>query len=238
MKSYDDCEKKVNIVVAHYTEDLSWLPSITLPPVYTYDLNIYSKLKQNDIEPVYNQLKSQCKNARCVFVKKLQNIGREGHTYLQHIVSNYETICENPNNITVFLQGKLSDHLHAYGKSTEKQLILDIVEEANKSGRSSSYAHAWNVGGNSAHSGFRTLTSSTLYNGTYKDWFEFYIDPKFPEAVRWWIAALFAVRNDYIACRPKSYYQHILSCLDGICPETVYFLERSWWHIFKKSIII
>jgi hypothetical protein len=69
------------IVVARYTESLNWTQG--------YPCIVYNKGPQ-----AY----SGCIN--------LPNIGREAHTYLHHIVTNYE----NLDNYTVFLQGNPFDH--------------------------------------------------------------------------------------------------------------------------------
>ena len=70
----------IELVVARYREDLSWLRNI--PPA---------------ISP-------------CVYDKSpdgnLPNVGREAHTYLHHICENYDVLAE----FTVFAQGKPFDH--------------------------------------------------------------------------------------------------------------------------------
>ncbi|KAI4132809.1 MAG: hypothetical protein LQ338_000513 [Usnochroma carphineum] len=77
------------IVVAHYYEDLSWL-------------------KQSGAECcVYS--KGGNKNApELPFAfEPLPNIGREGHTFLYHIVNNYDNLAE----VTLFVQGRIDDRV-------------------------------------------------------------------------------------------------------------------------------
>ena len=69
------------IVVAKYKEDISWCKSYTTT--------------------IYNKGDDYVENAI-----PLPNIGREAHTYLYHIVENYDNLDE----YTVFLQGNPSDH--------------------------------------------------------------------------------------------------------------------------------
>lgn len=74
------------LVVARYNEDIEW--------VLPYD----------DIAVVYNK----GYNLPINFKKVLQtpNIGREGHTYLHHIITNYGSIV----NKTIFVQGGPFEH--------------------------------------------------------------------------------------------------------------------------------
>ena len=67
---------ELTIVVARHEEDVQWTEA-------------YS-----DICTLYNKGESK-PNASLPFVIRLANVGREGHTYLYHIVSNYESLSEN-----------------------------------------------------------------------------------------------------------------------------------------------
>ena len=72
---------KTELVIARYNEDLSWTTTINDPDVYC---TIYNKGKPIDLP--------------CI---PLPNIGRESHTYLQHIINNYNNLAD----ITIFCQG-------------------------------------------------------------------------------------------------------------------------------------
>jgi hypothetical protein len=72
---------KTEIVVARYNEDLSWLKKIPK----TIKITIYNK-GNDDIDFPFIQL---------------PNIGRESHTYLYHIIQNYDNLAEQ----TIFCQG-------------------------------------------------------------------------------------------------------------------------------------
>jgi len=67
---------ELTIVVARHEEDVQWTEA-------------YS-----DICTLYNKGESK-PNASLPFVIRLENTGREGHTYLYHIVSNYESLSAN-----------------------------------------------------------------------------------------------------------------------------------------------
>jgi hypothetical protein len=74
------------VVVARYNEDISWLKNVKL------DYIIYNKGEDNiDFD--------------CV---KLENIGREAHTMLYHIIKNFNNLAD----YTIFLQGDPFFHCH------------------------------------------------------------------------------------------------------------------------------
>ena len=74
----DKTKKDLEIVISRYNEDISWTESI------------------EEYCTVYN--KGDTLNVDTI---ELNNIGREAHTYLYHIVNNYD----NLSDYTIFLQG-------------------------------------------------------------------------------------------------------------------------------------
>lgn len=80
-------KNKVELVIARYNENVEWI-------------NAYS-----DIITLYN--KGNDNLDTCIYtVIKLPNYGREGHTYLYHIITNYENLKER----TIFSQGSPFEH--------------------------------------------------------------------------------------------------------------------------------
>jgi hypothetical protein len=75
--------KEISVVVARYNENVEWVRA-------------YS-----DIAFIYNKGEPITEKAL-----QLENVGREGHTYLYHIITNYNTLTER----TVFLQGNPFEH--------------------------------------------------------------------------------------------------------------------------------
>jgi hypothetical protein len=75
--------KEISVVVARYNENVEWVRA-------------YS-----DIAFIYNKGYTIVENA-----KPLDNIGREGHTYLHHITTEYDRLTDR----TVFLQGNPFEH--------------------------------------------------------------------------------------------------------------------------------
>ena len=78
------------VVIANYEEDLKWVDEI---PTSLYNkLTIYNKGSEKDYTSLIN------KGAE---IHKLPNIGREAHTYLYHVIKNYNNLPE----VILFLPG-------------------------------------------------------------------------------------------------------------------------------------
>lgn len=212
---------KTSLAVAHYNEDLAWLrAAATLDGVHIY---IYAK----------GPTTPAVVDASCCH---LTNIGREAHTYLYHIIKHYDAIASSPTGVTVFMQGRVRDHLQWYGHVTETELIRGLVQQAHTQGCSAGYARAWDAGDYSAHGHLRIPTCSpNPKNLTFRDWFETHLGQAFPplSELVWWVGALFAVRHDRIARHPVSLYQNLIKELDSPDPEAGHFFERSWYYIFR-----
>ena len=87
----------IELVVARYQEDLSWLHNI--PP--QLQVRVYDKSSDGD----------------------LPNIGREAHTYLHHIVEHYDALPE----LIIFAQGKPFDHAFDFHKTLRALAIENDV---------------------------------------------------------------------------------------------------------------
>eukprot|EP00968_Pinguiococcus_pyrenoidosus_P027595 scaffold7381_cov310-Pinguiococcus_pyrenoidosus.AAC.141 len=77
------------VVLAHYSEDLAWLQTYAGPGL---SWRVYSKAEDAAQVPSG--------------AERLPNVGREGHTYLHHVVSNYHALAE----WTVFSQAGAPSH--------------------------------------------------------------------------------------------------------------------------------
>jgi hypothetical protein len=87
MISKEEVKKKYQFVVARYNEDIQWLfPFKDI--VYLYNKGNY--------HPSLDSFKTIA----------LPNIGRESHTYLTHIVENYDNLAEH----VLFFQAHIDDH--------------------------------------------------------------------------------------------------------------------------------
>ena len=84
----DNMDKTVEIVVARYNENLEWLKH---HPFSEYNVIIYNKGTNNNFY----------KPKKLKYIENLENVGKCDHTYLYHIIKNYD----NLSDITIFLPG-------------------------------------------------------------------------------------------------------------------------------------
>jgi hypothetical protein len=103
-------KKSIEIVISRYNEDLSWTTKV---PFNKYKYIVYNKGDNEDYNKT-NILRSY----------NIKNQGKCDHTYLYHIVHNYNNLSE----IVVFLPGCL-DVFFKYSKAT---ILLDLIEKYNE----------------------------------------------------------------------------------------------------------
>jgi len=92
--------KILEFVIAKYKEDASWVTILEPHKITIYD-------KSNGTIP---------------------NIGRETHTYLHHIVNNYDNLAD----VTVFLQGNPFDHTTLSVSQAHSSISIDELSERIK----------------------------------------------------------------------------------------------------------
>ncbi len=185
----------VEYVVAHYNEDLSWLTP------YAEKAHIYHKgILGESPFPVANWT-------------PLQNVGREGHTYLVHILEHYDDLAD----ITFFLQGRIDDHM--FGKTLDDLLREAIIKGAGFMGTKFPLFH--NLSRN--RSGFIAF-------------WEKLFEEKFSEDTFFYANACFAVRKEIILLHPREFYEVILRRLSRSAnPEEGYWVERMWYRMFDTT---
>lgn len=205
----------VTVVIAHYTEDLEWSRDLLLDG---HTVVVYSKGPGGD----------------------LPNTGRESHTYLHHVVKEWDAITANPAGVTVFLQGCIADHLPHYdSEPTEpRAFVAAIAGQARKHGMSRAGARAWDAGYYSARWDFKIPDQPDVKpcGLAFGPWFVRHVTPVYPfTRLEWHVGALFAVRNDVIVkSRPWRYYQELLAQLaDHPNPAVGHYFERAWRYVFR-----
>jgi hypothetical protein len=103
----------VELVISRYNEDLEWLK---YPPFCNYYHTIYNKEITTNTPSI-----SFYTNDKTLNVIPLENIGRESHTYLYHIIKNYNKL----SKLTLFLPGSLNQNLNKLNKA---KYILKLYE--------------------------------------------------------------------------------------------------------------
>jgi hypothetical protein len=188
----------MKIVVARYNEDISWTKQFT-------NVLIYNKGKDLD-NTEYN-------------VIKLNNVGREGHTFYKHIYDNYDNLDEH----TIFLQGDPFAH------------TINLIDKLNKyiNNKNLKYERigytelrCW-LSGCKIHIGLPIKEVYKKLFGSEKEEMEFFFTG----------GGQFIVSKEIILSRPKNFYLKIVKLLEyDVDPIEGYIIERINELIFHEPI--
>jgi len=211
-----------DVIISKYNENVSKIN--LFKNVYLYDKNPINS------ENFYKYVKPD------VHYEHLKNVGRESHTYLHHIIKNYD----NLNDINIFLSGSTFDEnpnhkLEIFNKLVlisnktkntvffkNKHYILELFYNFKlKKHKTTSIEN--NI--------FDDCHELQQYKGNYKDW---YIDNFGYRSVNYGsFGGILVLHKRHILQHPKKYYEHFLSYLDNHnSPEVGHYLERAWGAVF------
>lgn len=217
----------IEVVIARYNEDLSW----TLEePFNKFKYTVYNKGPNDNFEKT-NVIKTI----------PLVNVGKNDHTYLHHIIENYN----NLSDITIFFPGSINID---YKKEKAKRILYKIIE--------SNYQNAYFFGDkhksvkvsfkNFKLDHWQTTDKKNLnLNGEsqlklcrlrpYKVWYTYFFGNI---AAKWsTLWGVFSIDKRDIIQHPIQRYQHlILTINDHSNPEAGHYIERSWGAIFYPLI--
>lgn len=220
-------KNNVEIVVARYNEDLYWLNEY---PFNQFEYIVYNK---GDNE---NFHKTNVKE-----IVELPNIGRCDHTYLYHIIKNYD----NLSNVVVFFPGSVD----MANKKPKAVRILEYIIKTN-------YENAFFLGTHhnslrEAYAGFKLDNYSCSYHQNYNKnpenrlqfckirpygkWYNFF----FKDIVAHWVTfgGIFSIDKRDILQHPIDRYQFIIQTVSiHSNPEAGHYIERSWCAIFYPLI--
>jgi len=196
----------MDVVIARYNEPTEWTQKIPS----AYKVHLYNKGS-----PLEGSI-------------QLENIGRESHTYLTHIVRNYDQLAE----CTIFTQANPFDHVK-YATMSIPVWFKKWKQEVEYYGYTRGQEITTNDDFHWSDDGDVTLQDLTL-----GQWTDKYIDSdtiEFPH-VFMYDGACFGIRRDLILKRPKAYYQRLLDRHTTVNPEESYFMERMWLYVFKVKV--
>jgi hypothetical protein len=223
-----------DMVIARYKEQLPWLPkynSYTFRNIYLYNKNEADNTKSA------SELGCTLNGKECV-KQNLKNEGRCDHTYLYHIINNYDNLAD----VTIFTKG--SSDMHRERKKLEFT-IKKVFETRNTVMSIEESPTALHV-----HAGTFKLNSYTSSHPSNKTGEDIYNIKMKPAEIRpfgkWYqkhfpqlniykavYAGVFAVSRNHIHQHPKSYYQQFIKELEGHSnPEVGHYFERAWVAIF------
>lgn len=211
---------KKQIVISRYNEDISWVKKISREDIEIFIYNKGEKIEEEFTEDIK--------------VLNLENIGRESHTYLHHIINNYGNFPEK----IIFTQGHPDDHVPQDFKNNflsffnsnlefeyfskdilEMKILEDGVEESgNLNGSFWRNKH-------SPSSCCVTIPSEIIPDIQSKKWI-------------FGTGAIFGVSKNLINKNSKEFYIRCLEILGKSSnvsnPPEGHAFERSWYLIFNQ----
>ena len=192
----------MKIVISRYNENIDWANGIDNCIIYNKGITPVTT-----IHPVI----------------PLPNVGREGHTYLHHIIMNYDKL----DDYTVFLQGFPFDHTPQL-----EYIINDIKNKVYQENASFSY----------------TIISKDIFTITLDDncyyghslskevYPKVFGKEKAEHEFIFGAGAQFIVSKEAILSRTKDFYKNIAKLLDySVNPVEGFVIERFWHMIFTHT---
>lgn len=184
----------IGVVIARYNEDVAWALGIK------HKIYLYNKGKPN--LPI-NSI-------------QLKNVGREAHTYLHHVVSNYDCL----DDYTVFLQGNPTDHgFYDTFETVDKFNAFTFLEDFHPFLRKSE--------------NFKYLTRPGTDHNLFDSAKQHNINLPIQELYEFVQGAQFAVKKENILIRPKAVYEHLLHTSSTSGDFFAHTMERMWKYLFN-----
>lgn len=154
----------------------------------------------------------------------LPNVGREAHTYLNHILEHYDELAE----VTLFCQGRPFDHVPDFQKVVQQMMqgnprvqdffwmgfVMDVDFPDG------SLFRDW-----SKNEDGRGLDLARFYT----DLFGERLQP--PATFPFFLGAHFAVTREVVLSRPRGFYEHALTVSEAF-PDAAHCFERCWDKVF------
>ena len=213
----------VKIIISRYNENLNWLEE---EPFRDFNFIVYNKGENDDFN-----------KTNVIDVIQLPNIGKCDHTYLYHIINNFD----NLDDILIFLPGSLNI-------SSKKSKAIEMLERI----KINNFQNAVFIGNYS-----RSILKE-FYDFTLSRWCSSYSDnyeknsscSVFPANIqpfgRWYLhnfgnlsvnyytfQGIFSVHKNDILQHSKYRYEKLLQQLEiDSHPEAGHYVERSWGAIF------
>lgn len=227
-----DQEFTCDLIIARYKEKLNWLQHYKMYPFR--NVIIYNK-NEDDNDKSSASIGGSLNGKECIKINLL-NEGRCDHTYLYHIIENYDTLAD----VTVFAKG--SSDMYRENKKL-KFTVAKVFETRNTVMSNDTLAVPIHI-----HASDFVLDK---YKSTHPyNWNDDSLETK-PASIRpfgkWYqhhfpgvsmikvvYAGIFSVSKEHIRQHPKSYYQTLIKELEGHHnPEVGHYFERSWTAIFQ-----
>jgi hypothetical protein len=218
----------IEIVISRFNEDLNWLKN---EPFNRHKIICYNKSDNENFHKTEGMT-----------VHKLPNLGRETHTYLHHIMKNYDNLPDT----TIFLPGS-GDYETKIENCTQTVLLAEkyqrnvFLGNYNENVRNYIYRFTmdrWDVRHplNNVQNKESILTPAIIR--PYGPWYDYHFKDIVMQYVNW--CGIFAITRDTIRQHPIEHYKPFFDELSvGKDLEAVHYIERSWnaiFHPMKNTI--
>jgi hypothetical protein len=215
---------RIDLVISRFNEDLSWLKELPLEQFSR--IIVYNKGPRIPFSDYINNL----------YIINLPNVGREAHTYLYHIIENYD----NLTDLTIFLPG--SANMENKWTRTEKvvsttietmQSVFPIMYSKNLKKEHFDFSISTYQSTNNNN---RSINSES-YMKISKDrpfgkWFETCFGDLEVSGIMF--NGIFSVSKKHIHNRSRDFYNFLISYVnDHSNPEAGHFFERAWHAVFS-----
>jgi len=203
----DSMKKK--LVISRYNEDIGWTSM--------HDQSEYV---------IYNKGDDHLPNSI-----KLENVGREAHTYLGHIIANYHCL----SDLLIFTQGNPFEHTKEHGLDLSKLFVVEplgyshLVQDMsnNRWGETMS-----NRDGFTIDEWKGKISNKKGYN--LKGWWESTTGEPYVRSKYVFWSAIFSVKKEHILKRSlESYIKIYQTLLHDRTPVEAHYCERTWFNILR-----
>lgn len=198
------------LIVSRYNEDIDWISEFDRFQIYNKGLD---DISLNSIP--------------------LPNVGRESHTYLHHIITNYD----NLDDIMIFSQGRYRDHFDFSPKEFKK-----IMTNIWNNGFSASSHWLQHGHYHSNREDFCFYEGLCDFPGdsnliSLKEWWESTTGESYVVSENVFFKGIFSVSKKFIMKRSLESYKRIyLSLCSMNNPVEGHFCERSWFNILNLPL--
>jgi Protein of unknown function (DUF3431) len=176
---------------------------------------------------------------------RLPNVGRESHTYLYHIIHNYNHL----NEMTIFLPGSMElPHKTRKGIALLDQLVetpstsIFVCDKELKT-RQVLHEHMFltlNYANSSNKMNINNNQGSKLQPSYFRPfgfWYMFHFDKNLSNTYTTY-NSIFALSRELIQSKTVDYYNILIRELDHHHnPEVGHYFERAWYAVFYDSNI-
>ena len=218
----DNREIEMEIVVSRYNENLEWLKE---DPFNKYPVICYNKGPNSEFYKPDNMK-----------IVNVENVGRCDHTYIYHIVKNYEKIAKH----TMFLPGSCNMPNKYYKarrwineiEKTDRGVFIGVpTKEGIQTEWQDFKLDEWAASDDKNRSLNPENQLSKSNVRPFGKWYEKHFGDI--KADYYTLGGVMGIEKSNIIQHPKSYYENMLNELDKHSnPEVGHYYERAWAAIF------